>query len=268
MRHIDISKLDVTEKWKAEATKAFYEVIVITDHKKRSKKINEKANIWGDLKENLKKLSNDKCWYCECVQGRSDTDVDHFRPKNAVNDDKTHEGYWWLAFDWTNYRHSCIYCNRPREKYGKSIQFPLLKGSYRAKTVGDDINKEKPVLLDPTILEDTECLWFLENGEIVPAFDKIESNEKNYRAEKSIEIYNLKHPFLNERRNEKINEIKRIIRNHDKLKKRGVLESEDIEETQNELKRLVTPQKEYYACMRAYLLGLRDSEHEWIDDVL
>lgn len=57
------------------------------------------SDTCGKLADILSNRSHKKCWYCECVQSRSDMAVDHFRPKNRVEECKGHPGYYWLAFD-------------------------------------------------------------------------------------------------------------------------------------------------------------------------
>ncbi|KRA79697.1 HNH endonuclease [Altererythrobacter sp. Root672] len=68
-----------------------------------------------DVKIAIETLFKNKCAYCETHHGASGpVDIEHFRPKAAVLDDKAHQGYWWLAMDWNNLLYSCIDCNRMR----------------------------------------------------------------------------------------------------------------------------------------------------------
>src|SRR5688572_20560587 len=140
--------------WAKDAAAALDAVRAVrNDPKARAALINKKR-IWGQLNELLGKLSNEKCWYCESTQKRSDMAVDHFRPKNSVAEDKA-DGYWWLAFDWKNYRYSCTYCNSRRvgdegETGGKQDHFPLLGDRGTAEQSVKDLDaREKPALLDP-----------------------------------------------------------------------------------------------------------------------
>ena len=68
--------------------------------------IDANSGVWGEIKNELLEMSHGKCWYSEAPDAVSDWHVDHFRPKKrALDEDKTeHEGYYWLAFDWKNYR--------------------------------------------------------------------------------------------------------------------------------------------------------------------
>ncbi|MFJ9339895.1 HNH endonuclease [Streptomyces sp. NPDC101733] len=107
-----------------------------------------------------------KCWYCETLIVRTDITVDHFRPKSEVLDVPSHPGYWWLAYDVSNYRIACKHCNSGgarhngvREGRAKGSQFPLLAGA-RARTSVDDLQREQPVLLDPAHQGDPDLIGF------------------------------------------------------------------------------------------------------------
>ena len=72
----------------------------------RNEFIGKKSAHWGKLKPWLFALSGGKCWFTDTTNSGSHYDVEHFRPKaEAKNfDGSVREGYWWLAFDYTNYR--------------------------------------------------------------------------------------------------------------------------------------------------------------------
>ena len=114
MRYIPLDGLKFPENWEERARKA-QGVIKDLTPEERTKRVNACAYIWHELKEELEKCSHHKCWYCESNQDRSDNNVDHFRPKGRVTECPDHEGYWWLAFIWTNYRFSCTFCNSRRK---------------------------------------------------------------------------------------------------------------------------------------------------------
>jgi uncharacterized protein (TIGR02646 family) len=163
-------------------------------HKARSKAISAKSKVWSDAGKVLRKLSGEKCWYCETDEVRSDMPVDHFRPKNSVVEcDGKHPGYWWLAFEWENYRLACTYCNSRRvfedSEGGKHDHFPLLDEKKRAFKNGDE-GKESPLLLDPCDVDDVDCLTFIGTGQ---AWETERNKKRNdyKRANKSIELYHL-----------------------------------------------------------------------------
>jgi hypothetical protein len=137
----------------------------------RSDFIKSNSKMWKDLKPILQAMSSGKCWYSEAKELCSDYDVDHFRPKGPAKDmeGNVREGYWWLAFEWTNY---CIVggvCNRPHkdddeEVRGKHDYFPLMAGSFAAASPDDDTAREMPFLLDPTDKDDPLLMTFDETG--------------------------------------------------------------------------------------------------------
>ncbi|WP_244290873.1 HNH endonuclease [Streptomyces virginiae] len=118
------------------------------------------------VRDLLLELVGVKCWYCETLIVRADVNVDHFRPKSEVLDVPGHPGYWWLAYDVSNYRIACKHCNSGGARYNgvpegraKGSQFPLLAGT-RARTSLDDLEREQPLLLDPAHQGDPDLLGF------------------------------------------------------------------------------------------------------------
>jgi uncharacterized protein (TIGR02646 family) len=139
---------------------------------RRARIIMRYQQSWTALRQAFEEASFDKCWYTECKSPGADNDIDHFRPKGKVREDRAHPGYYWLAFDWKNMRLSCQRANRPRiapgagVAGGKSTHFPLLASGVRARGPGDDLALEHPALLDPTEPGDPIVLTFRSNGEI------------------------------------------------------------------------------------------------------
>jgi uncharacterized protein (TIGR02646 family) len=165
--------------------------------KARAKAINERSSVWSEAGKVLRQISDEKCWYCETYESRSDMPVDHFRPKNSVAEcNGKHCGYWWLAFDWHNYRFSCTFCNSRRidveTEGGKQDHFPLLNPGERAMCESDPIEKEQPVLLDPCDIDDIYLISFTEMGLAWEAIQ--DENDNRYkRANESITLYHLNH---------------------------------------------------------------------------
>lgn len=215
MRYINNRNLKLPEGWTEKADSAKLAV------ESGKKTINDLSAVWGKLKDPLADLSNDKCWYCQIEQERSDNAVDHFRPKNRVaNTNPVHEGYWWLAFDPTNYRFSCTLCNSRRKNpetdvtEGKGDSFPLIDEALRANEPGKE-KDESPVLLDPCISQDPGLLDFLVNGK--PCARYQDHPIKKLRAEESIHFYHLDHPTLIEKRRVLAVKIESWIKKADRL---------------------------------------------------
>ena len=273
MRWVDIEQLDIPDGWQTQATNALnslreeiekaekeaYSTGADINSARRNAisqglKLNARQQIWRDLAPYLAKLRNGKCWYSESLNPGSDKNVDHFRPKNAVREDPSHEGYWWLAFDWHNYRYSCQWCNQRRRgatEGGKSDYFPV-SGNFRATKEPDDHKREEVDLLDPIDPDDWKLLTFLPNGQPIPA--KPEDTKEHRRAEISIRIYHLDCPEFVKGRKDLATKIRLLIENMD------ILYSQITEVTtrisyKNDLKallRLIDKDSEYSAAELAY----------------
>ncbi len=149
-----------------------------------------------------------KCAYCEDFRsnkrkadGKPDWDwqTEHFRPKAEVSEDKTHSGYYWLAYECTNFLVSCYTCN---QQY-KGTQFPIMNATTRLTvdhfiengrldtdrcSIFHDIFKtEEPVLINPVKDKPQEFIAFMADGTV---------QGKNFRGEQSIEIYGLNRYLL------------------------------------------------------------------------
>ncbi|WP_434130913.1 hypothetical protein [Methylocaldum sp. GT1BB] len=181
------------------------------------------SEVWSALKKELKDLSHGKCWYCEARQIRSDNAVDHFRPKAK---------YPWLAFSVRNFRFSCTFCNSRRtnpetgEVEGKGDFFPLLDGCSQA-TCAEELDAERPVLLDPCSPRDPGLLDFRADGTPCPAYS--EDSICEYRVRESVKLYHLDHPELNEQRRLLALNLERWVKQADKLHKRLDTGDMDIE---------------------------------------
>ncbi|MER0498972.1 hypothetical protein ACSZN6_01355 [Aeromonas hydrophila] len=123
----------------------------------------------ADVITALNILFNNKCAYCEGkITNTGPIEVEHFRPKGKIKDVPNHQGYWWLADEWTNLLASCIDCNRNRTQIlyssqdgqqlsqseklsGKHDNFPI--SGQRATCANDDHNLEDPLLIDPTCVD-------------------------------------------------------------------------------------------------------------------
>ncbi|NVI99783.1 hypothetical protein HV824_16875 [Myxococcus sp. AM009] len=271
MRFIDISDIenDIKRsrgpKWEEKAQKA-HAAAASASPAERSVVINNHAKVWQEVKELLAQKSNNKCWYCETEQERSDDNVDHYRPKNSPVDCKEHPGYWWLAFTPSNYRYSCTYCNSRRtdEEHGtaggKHNHFPLEREKDRAFRP-QDVGNERPLLLDPTVRADIGALWFEQDGRPVPRYAADENASLNARAKKSIELYHLDHQGIVSKRKLIFNRIDSLIKlGNECLKKNDRSSCEWVE---GELRKLADPNSEHSAAARAYIKGFRSNK--WVD---
>lgn len=280
MRYIDLrTKVEtrITDVWREKAQQALDDVASCGTNEERAKKVNDHADVWQLLKDILLDAMGQKCWYCESKQIRSDNNVDHFRPKNSVYDCDDHPGYWWLAFDWQNYRLSCTYCNsRRRDKVnnrtgGKQDYFPLLNPESRVYEPDDDIRVEQPKLLDPTKHSDPGLIWFFSDGTAVPKWAETRNTTQCQRAECSIELYHLNHVDLKERRQELCNYIGRLIQDGSIYYREYLNGDPDAwhayERVIEELSYLVDETAEYSATGLSMIMDY-SKKFTWVDAVL
>jgi uncharacterized protein (TIGR02646 family) len=161
----------------------------------------------------LEALFHDKCAYCETkITGGTDWEVEHFRPKARVAERLDHPGYFWLAYEWSNLYPSCTLCNqrrRDRPRWGdcslagtggKGDQFPLVDEGERAMSPHDDLDREKPLLLDPCRDNPDRVLSYNLLGEIIATGD-------HPRAKATIAIFHLDRRRLRDLRGNVVAEV-------------------------------------------------------------
>ncbi|CAD5920402.1 hypothetical protein PCC9214_00622 [Planktothrix tepida] len=299
MRWIDIDQLEIPDGWQAKADKALNELrqeIECAEQKARSagediraarrKAISEgldkssRKKIWQELNSYLAKLRNGKCWYSESLNPGSNKDVDHFRPKNRVYEDPDHEGYWWLAFDWRNYRYSCQLCNQHRvdtannTNGGKWDRFPI-SGAFRARQEVDNLEMEDVDLLDSIDPEDWKLLTFRPNGQPIPA--KRPGTREYERAEISIQVYHLNYQeFVRDRK--KLATTIHVLIERMEIYRSKITDSTMITLYKNSLKelfRLIDRDSEYSAAALAYARSEvykmergHQVKREWLEKIL
>ena len=225
------------------------------------------------IKNWLLELSHQKCWYSEAKDVVSNYDVDHFRPKGkAKNLDGTErDGYWWLAFEWTNYRIAGSICNSPHldakgKKRGKWDYFPLKAESTIANNK-DNIADEIHYLLDPTNRADPPLITFDETGCIKPSNNDIASWDFE-RSNTTIRLLFLDNPDLTESRKKlwilcsrKINHIQNLtellsdeyLDNCSGPAKKMI--NRVINDIIDELREMVSPEAQLSSTARACLLN-------------
>lgn len=240
-----------------------------------------RQRVWRDLAPHLSALSKGKCWYSESRNPTADKDVDHFRPKNRVDEDPDHEGYWWRAFDWRNYRYSSQWCNQRRNDKrngtsgGKWDHFPLCNGSYRARVEADDCDQEEPELLDPVDPDDWKLLTFRPNGEPTP--NATPQTTEYARAEKTIAVYHLHSRELVNERRPIAGQVERLVQELESLlpKIRDLTFKRIFKNCEKDLIRLIHRESDYSAAALAYARAQvykLDKGHQvkrqWLEDIL
>jgi len=220
MRFVDLDKLRLPTAWLANAKKLQSEIEALSTIAEKLAHIDANP-IWQDktLFKALSDLMNGKCWYSEAQDLMSDRDVDHFRPKKRAKNlnNVERDGYWFLAYDWENYRFSSIYSNRLRKdkfseddlSYGKGIFFPLKDGTNAALTKRQLLD-ERPYLIDPTKKTDASLVSFNSFGKVIPNVPKAFLWDRE-RVSASTTYYHLNHSPLKEARKKMWNRCQVLI---------------------------------------------------------
>lgn len=200
-----------------------------------------------EVHEALARIFHRKCAYCEAIDNTME--IEHFRPKARVDEDPSHEGYYWLAYTWANLLPACAACNkrlRDAGAYptkGKGNQFPLEAGSPRASDPGS-LDEEKRLLLDPCSDEPNRHLRLQPTGGLEGLSDM---------GSTSIEVYHLAQSTKTLRRRAALD---RLIRAHHR---------KDLEE----LRIALSDDGEFCGLLRAHYSELvgRDWQ-EYLDEMV
>lgn len=246
----------LTQAWRNMADQAHADLIAAPDEETRKailKRVSS-SNVWREYYNLLPDSLKHKCWYCEAEEIRSDMPVDHFRPKSKVEDDKQHDGYWWLAFDWQNYRCACTFCNSRRvfneTEGGKACRFPLENPLERAFAPTDQIklSNERPYFLDPFNPDDEKLLWFDNDG--LPIAKPLATAEQQTKVKNSIEIFHLHESRIARARNKVRLEVERQVR---KIK-----DNDDVQAAKAKLRRMVKDTEKLSRVAVVYLRAHRE----------
>ncbi len=131
----------------------------------------------ADVRGALLAMQGPLCAFCSTeitIQERDD--VEHFRPKKGVAEDKNHPGYWWLAYRFDNYLWCCQRCNRIE----KQNKFPLLDldGHHIRYGERNRVGAEERIWVEPTI--DPVDSWLTFDKDPIFASYYLLSVRKNY----------------------------------------------------------------------------------------
>ncbi len=252
MIHIDLLNNPPSDEWIKKADALTTQLIAETCMKKKKKIIDSNAALWRELKKHLASLSYNKCWYSEANDVFSHYHVEHFRPKKAAKDinGKDKGGYWWLAFNWTNYRLCGAVGNTK-----KGDKFAVRSNKANSET--DIIDDEITFFLDPIVFADTLLISFNDIGEILPI--SVCEKDWNYiRVKYTIDNLNLNYPPLCEARKKKWNDVQRIIYEVQKLLNSynltpSVATKTTIQSKMADLKQMVSKESEFSATASACL---------------
>ena len=149
-----------------------------TESLRAAGRYNEVSAIWSEIKPVYMEIQFNKCAYCErrlegpdagttagsSVTGRIEHDVEHFRPKGAIDawPDESHPsyaglsypyptgaasaaGYYFLAYSLSNYAVACKTCNSEL----KGTYFPVAESRALSTDDPESLHAEMPYLIYP-----------------------------------------------------------------------------------------------------------------------
>jgi hypothetical protein len=241
--------------WIAEAQALLQRMVAARNQDERHALIDANQAFWGRLRDWLLRLSHDKCWYSEARDVFSVLEVEHYRPKKRCKRKPrgvVNEGYWWLAFDWSNYR-LCGKVGNAR----KGDFFPLARESPVATHSGLSIRNEIPLLLDPACPGDPDLLSFNEDGACGPHADA--EPLTRLRVETTTSRLNLNNGRLKKARQrvwarcwQLIDDCRELAHQMDQAP--GPADWERLNMKKEELRSLVRPESEFSATAKNCLL--------------
>ncbi|MFA0039739.1 hypothetical protein [Vibrio sp. 10N.261.52.A1] len=283
MRHIDKSKFEKckTKTWDKKSKQWSDRVKGAAEP---SAEIEAIGNKWSSLKRTFVAEFGAKCWYTESPQIGTDFDVDHYWPKGRVKNadgaivkqgTQQHPGYWWKAYDISNYRYSCIFANRARDEGGKVDYFPLSDESMRCWGIDAPCDYTHHLILDPCSIDDVKLLSFeVETGQISPAVtcDADPIGFEKVRLSKI--LLNLDHETIVPHRLRAIKDAQSAIRY---LKLTSGLDDDDLDdedragisEAKNRLKELCNRKSPFSAAAVQHILFNKNAQYlaDFIDEL-
>jgi hypothetical protein len=179
----------------------------IADEVKQKRKPLIENPLWSAFKAELSAAQNGRCAYCELpVTAGAPGDVEHFAPKNNIkaftgapgeegaevpNSYKVkgrrpallaEQGYWWLAYDWSNYLLSCWVCNGQ----WKGNLYPTKPTGRRRRLPPTRRTKETPLVINPFGDADpADHLRFNVDGSIEP----LHASERGHETIRTVGLH-------------------------------------------------------------------------------
>lgn len=241
------------DKWLKKAEIATKKLLDAKTSEERQKIIDDNSGLWAEVKQHLLKISHNKCWYSESIERFSHYHVDHFRPKKRAFDlnGEDQGGYWWLAFEWRNYRITGSVGNTK-----KGDRFCVRDN--KCNDPGNSLDDEIFYFLDPTDEDDPLKLSFEADGTAKPA--STEMDDWDYkRAKYTIENLDLNYDLLVDGRKDlwtvcadKVNEIQNLMVENNKTP--SATKRQRIKLKIDELRKLVHPSAQFSATAKICLL--------------
>ncbi|AYH44516.1 hypothetical protein [Azoarcus sp. DN11] len=252
------------DAWLAKSKQLVADMAALEAAGKRDERnalIDANSGHWGALKDWLLALSGGKCWFSEVRELYSHYDVEHFRPKKEAKtlDGGERDGYWWLAFDYMNFRACGNVGNRKKGGW-----FPLQQGSLCSTYAAPCEESEARYLLDPIDDDDVSLIAFDEEGKVIPAPGA--SNWEEQRVQETVKRLKLnEHVPLAEARRKVWQTVDGLIEDFHKAKARcgagnNPVAKAKLTEVRGRIREMTDPAAELSAVARWCLLLRNDPQ--------
>jgi len=210
---------------------------------------------WSVARDALFTMHHGKCCYCERKRDKArEPDVEHYRPKGGVTEDKMHPGYWWLAYKWENLFWSCKSCNEDKKRNFFPVDGP------RVSDINGDLSTERPLLLNPSV-DECEQFFLYDWDEADEMFVKMQVKDENPRGSVTIDKLDLNRLDLLRERGDYLSLVLKSIA----FGLIGAREHPGLEEKKRELisnlKKTISPESEFSGLAKAYFRKLHLSEY-------
>lgn len=227
----------------------------------RNALIDANSGHWGTLKEWLLALSAGKCWFSDVRELYSHYDVEHFRPKKEAKtiEGDMRDGYWWLAFDYMNFRACGNVGNRKKGGW-----FPLQQNSLCSTYALQCEESESRYLIDPIDDDDVSLIAFDEEGKVIPIPSASEWQQQ--RVIETVKRLKLnEHVPLAEARRKIWQKMDNLIEEFSKAKSRCVAGNnpaakEKLKNVRENIRDLINPASELSSVAKWCLLVRNDQQ--------
>ena len=145
------------------------------------------SGVFGSphVRNSLYELFSGRCAYCTLAWPAEALEIDHFRPLQgavSANGESSRIHYYWLANEWENLYPACAQCNM-----AKGAKFPVAGKRASPGTTHDDLEAEKPGLIDPCAEDPERIFAYLPSGQVVTT---------DVRGRQTIDVLALNRPDL------------------------------------------------------------------------
>lgn len=239
----------------------------------------DRNRTWNIVRPGLERLSHEKCWFTEAREAVSPLYIEHFRPKKRVTliskvsnypearKSKCKYGYWWKAYDISNFRIAASFPNKKKGTY-----FPLEESSPIARSIQVPTEMEIPMFLDPCVKSDVDLLSFV--GSMIEPLESDVSKLEYKRAKLTIDLFDLENRRLKISRTEHFKKCQKFVESAEfNWKKRKEFEgnndaafelaTENFANSCSNLIEYLIPSEVYTKMILSYFISLTN---EWINE--